>query len=281
MSVTSSTIAGQQGGQELDYVWRHTRRFVVHTSADTDDDYTVVVGGRSASPDALPALYAQHPTNTLANCKSVKATRRGESRTVWDVVAEYDSTVGDGTGNPENPELIPPEIQWSTVSRERVVEKDTAGDPVVNAAGDQFDEPVLADDHTLQLNVTVQRFLFDGGAISEFFMNRTNDATFYGGAPGTVKLSAVQAVAALSGTVLVWKITYEFHYKKDTWVKQILNRGLRHKVGGAGEPVANDPLVVRNLKENGDLLPDGDPLSPALLYIVYEEADFSTLGIGG
>lgn len=281
MSVTSSTIAGQQGGQELDYVWRHQRRFVVHTSADTDDDYTVVTGGRSASPDALPALYAQHPTNTLANCKSVKATRRGESRTVWDVVAEYDSTVGDGSGNPENPELIPPEIQWSTVSRERVVERDVAGDPVVNAAGDQFDEPVLADDNTLQLNITVQRFLFDGAAIDQFFMNHTNENTFYGGPPDTVKLSAVSAVAALSGTTLVWKITYEFHYKRETWAKKILNRGLRHKVGGAGEPVANSPLIVRNLKANGDLLPEGDPLEDPLEFIVYEAADFSTLGIGG
>lgn len=280
MSVTSCTLTGQDGGQQLDYVWNHTRHFLVHTSADTNDDYAVITGGRSASPDPLPEIYAEHPTNSLANCKSVVARRRGDSRTVWDVVAQYDSTVGDGGDTGGNPELIPPELQWSTVHRDRVVEKDIFGNPVVNKANDQFDEPVIADDNTLQLNVTVHRFLFDGGAINSFFMNRVNQNTFYGGAPATVKLSAVQAVPTLQGTTLVWKVTYEFHYRPETWVKQILNRGLRHKVAGAGEPVANDPLVVKNLKANGDLLPDGTPIEPPLLFLVYKEADFTTLGIG-
>lgn len=176
----------------------------------------------------------------------------------WIVTATY------GVWNPdktESPLDEPPDLSWSFASYNRLADRayDDEGNlavPIVNTAGDPFDPPTEIDDPRPVLTVVVNLPYPQGysPARAYAYRNAVNADEFFSVPPGYVK--AVPPVAQRlyhPECGFYWKVTYEFHFNPDGWLRTILNQGTR-QLNAAGDGYASI------LTETGQLATDPVPL---------------------
>lgn len=154
---------GQQrpASHEADGSRTYTREFFVQTSSDSDDGRTVL------SASGLPGIMAKHPSDTALCVKRTPRPVAGTAR-LWLVTCEYttklDKVVAETGGGPgsgqgdfskDNPLERPPEIEWDTVKYQVALDTDWDGKPIVTAADEPYDPPVVEDAGFLCLTVQV------------------------------------------------------------------------------------------------------------------------------
>ncbi|MHC4606719.1 MAG: hypothetical protein ACYTAF_07250 [Planctomycetota bacterium] len=237
MSVTSfkEIHNGRDGEDQLSsdgkQVSRYTRVFRAVTDNNFDNAASVL-----AYVDC-PRIGWVYPDDLRAFCQRVRPRNESFSKRVWIVTASY-STEREISANPLSD---PAEIDWSTAFHTRPATHQRAGpdagSAIVNAAFDPFDPAVEADDSRWGANVTknvpgvpswIGAYGRDGGAVN-------SDAFYLDGYPVGIRMAKISGI-----TISKWQerngipyrvLTMRIDLNEGTWVKQILNDGMRTRDG--------------------------------------------------
>ncbi|QDV23426.1 hypothetical protein [Aureliella helgolandensis] len=205
----------------------------------------------------------------------------GSSKLDWQVTVEF----GDpGLQRPDNPLAEPPTVEWGYEDRQFETVYDVNGDPILNAAGDRYDEIVYADDFRRKLTITRNEASFDR-TTADALGNRLNVAAWRGYAAKTVKLKPIIARDAYNAFIgQYWVVTYEFTFAPiaSDWKRPILEAGIYELVSSAKKRIIVDGKPAAwpvPLKANGEHLPAGGTPVYRLWELLYT-ADFDLLNLG-
>jgi hypothetical protein len=142
----------------------------------------------------------------------------------------------------EDPLAIPPIIRWSFASDSDVLESGCKpGDstvimPVLNSAGEPPDPPMMKEYRDLLLSITVNRDYFDP-LLAAKYIDSVNCDTFFGFAPGKVKLRRFDAEQLRAAGLIYYQHGYEFQIRTFAsdildigWNRRFLDQGYRELV---------------------------------------------------
>lgn len=179
----------------------------------------------------------------------------------------------------ENPLDKPLKISGSQSAKQVPVEFDQNGDPILNSAGDPFQEILFAEDFddTLQLTFNSATIPF---AASQAAKKTTNSAAILGLAVGTVRYAGMSFQPQDHETLGTYYTVTIGLALADDWKTRLLDQGFR-EVDADGELVpiqvggkdASQPLLLDGAGER--LASDGTPVT--LEKEIYGQADYLTL----
>lgn len=191
------------------------------------------------------------------------------------------------------PWYAPPTLQWSAEEIEIALTHDRTGQPILNKAGDPFDPPLTISETVPVATVTRIEKSFDPAWIT-YFKGAINDAQWYDWDAGSVLCQTISADRTHDADWgALWRVSYSFAFRppielppeapwedaklRAGWAVQVLNAGLRQKVGNDRKPILDDGAPVSSPVPLDD---DGKPLKPDdepkyLIFDVLPEADFS------
>lgn len=199
-------------GQDLDLNW------------DCLTDTATVDAG-----DVIAALFTEegiakgspHPTYAYARCTRITANCFEQHPFLWMVRAEFKEPRPQ-PGDPVNPEGGQPEPTdrdpWITggFRREEVFRGyDRAGDPFVNSAGDQFENPPALQDGIGTLTVTRYYDSINFTALAGYQNKRNNDE--WQGLPiDSLLVVGIQFAPHSERGWTGWKVVFNLEYKDET-----------------------------------------------------------------
>lgn len=279
-------IAPHEGESEGPDNSSETRRWRIDVSSKSDTVSTIIASG------VLPTKYDPLPDNIFLTLRRLSLRHHDSSPYSWIATGFYSSVPisqreQDKQSNP-NPLNRPATRRWSTTQYRVAVEKDTAGEAVVNSAGDYYDPPPEKDSSRWHVNITknvssVPPYIID-------YQDAINDEEIeIGGLTIPAKVAKIQAIEIsdlmTENNVTFYQFSYTIEFNKDTWVLSLLQQGLRQKKSGDatvripceddnGDPVTSPVLL------DADGYQLADPAVSNGVYVdhdVYEEKDFSVL----
>jgi hypothetical protein len=186
-----------------------------------------------------------------AFASDIKAVQQ-EDPFEWLVTVEYSNRTDQPQLGNENPTQRVPEVTWDTEQFQQAIDKDLAGKPLVNSAGEKFDPPVAVDDCRPLLKVLRYEEVFVP-AIAILYKDAVNSDNWNGFVPGQVKSKMPTAVRQYENGVFYYAVTYIFHIRPEGWLRLLLDVG-RNTL----DPITDDPVLITDKY--------GQPLSvPSLL----------------
>ena len=177
------------------------------------------------------------------------------------------STKFDNQQN-QNPLLRPVKVNLDFTVFRKVVTHDLNGYPITNSAGDPPSEPVEIDAvHPLlkfTRNEASQPF-----SLMLDYAQATNSDSFYGAAPGTVRVMIRCGDVQTENDVQFYQVEYTFEYRKEGWDPRFLNIGFNTYKNGKKVPIPGD---------TPRLLHDGNPNSqfPGRTTTIANDPEFIT-----
>ena len=238
---------GRDGGDELlsggQMVSRYTRVFRAITNSATDEASVILA---HASCPKVGSLYA---SDSLAYCQRVRPRNESFAKIVWIVTASY-STEREITENPLND---PADVDWDTAFYTRIATHHragpNAGNAIVNAAYDPFDPAVEADDSRWGANVIknvagvpswIGAYGRDGGAVNtDVFVVDGYTVGIRMAKISGIRISKWQERNGIRYRVLTMRIDID----EGTWIKQILNDGMRVRAGTKCKDADEQPVT--------------------------------------
>lgn len=197
----------------------------------------------------LPVRYEAHPEDPLSFAFKGSVAPDSNQPGFYIVTITYSNDYNQDVTQER------PEVSWEDEEYERVVDKDRNGDPILNAAGDRYEEPVIFTDSRPVLRHSRNEQFFD--QLQAYQYNRSvNSDTFYGAAPGTMRVK-ITAQQKWRDDVEYWRVTYLFRYNPDGWQPEVLEQGLYQKIdiGSPGTPVIAKMSCTVKGKSPGDSEP--------------------------
>jgi len=233
--------------------WTADREFQV-IQADTETDAlaaTLVSVGT-----VLPVMNDAHPASTFLLVDSVSVDQAVGFK-FWTVKVHYsipkDGQAHDGPGAQDNPLLEPPRIRWEFGASSEPIDRDINGNPIVNSAGDPFQQPVTRDFTTIFLVYTRNEPFFNvNTAIT--YSNKTNSGSIIIAgagqvAAGQMMCKSIAPASDYSATAQFVPVSYRFELRADGFKARMLDQGLR---AWYTNPTTSDvelaPLVTRKLQ---------------------------------
>ncbi|WP_165250203.1 hypothetical protein [Paludisphaera soli] len=295
---------GISGGWNLQAGRRFTVKLFVHADdRDTGPQALIEALGLNVG-DTYRYPLTRTATETNArlflqdiSLDGVEYLASGLRGTVSVAFGPYDPSKNEGPVGPDgyrDPFAAPPQVRGYGEAEEEAVLKDVVtGAPLLNSAGDPL-PGVMRPRSTHVVEVTrVERFhpLF---RITDY-KDHVNATAWMGWPSKSVLCMDIQPSRRWEPEVsgYVWDVTYKFGFRQDIlseeegepvlytgWKKQVLDAGLRQKVGGVRLPILDGHSPVSApvcLKPDGTKAgPDDDP---HYLYVdVYETAEFADFG---
>ncbi|HEV2294098.1 MAG TPA: hypothetical protein VGR35_09580 [Tepidisphaeraceae bacterium] len=237
-----------------DGVKTHQREWLV--TCDNGTDGTAVALTANDGTRRIPPENTLHPQDLSARLTSLEADPHQGSDRHFLVKGEY---TGTGLmGLPPNPLDRPPEISYSYTEFTKPYFMDRSKPdpkPVVNTAGDPFEQYLERDDGELVINITINEPTFDVLAMDELKHTKNEGICHIDGtsfAPGTLKVSApsaqriIENIEGEGGTIQRFKyyrVTYVVKARKKGWDDEVLSYGLSELV-----PDPKDPLKPKRLR---------------------------------
>lgn len=242
----------------LDY--ELTRVFRVLTDSAYDDTTVILAAG------VLPLVGAADTISPALTVRGYQFRQMEESPKLWLVSVQYSSKLTGG-GDPENPDNdVPPldrpvKITWSAQERQRVVERDVNGVPVLNSANDPFDDPLMADDQRLIATVTCNVLAVPSWILS-YRGSMNSDAIVVDGLPvpeecALFKFGSLSEPLTEQGQTYR-RFVYSLHLNEDTWWAVVVDRGWNELSPGAQGGKA--PMTVDGQIPDAPLLLNGNGL---------------------
>ena len=185
-------------------------------------------------------IYGSHPTCSTLFITDLEISLL-EPQTTYSVdnsaAALWEIAVKYGPWNPleyptnGNPISLPLKFRMDFTTREVAALVDVDGNPIVNAAGDPYDPPLMREivNCTLYVDRNENPSTINLNTLSEL-SNSLNAATWNGFPPQTVRLAPLKIPDikySQSTNTFYLPMTYQFDINIDTWVKQIVNAGFR------------------------------------------------------
>lgn len=277
MTVVSCQLRDVNASLVEDKSFRRTyvQEYIVTTDDPGDGPKTVLEGAEGSSPDALPILWSTYPqftgtgtggadTNVFLQNREVRRLDDG-TRTKWVVTCTWASPEpGDSGSEPpdENPLLRPVQysLEWSAFTK--VISKDIDGEPLLNSAGDLFENVEIDSADPVLVCVKNMFPLEDIIALAIAYRNAVNEEEFFGAPPRTCKMEAISSGPLMEENgYQYYQVTFRIQFKEETWDLFIVNRGtqayfyknehhedlgymtkMRVRVGGSGGYV-NRPIT--------------------------------------
>lgn len=238
-------------------------------------------------------LGAALPENSSAFIQSIRGETIAEQDKAWLVSLNYATSQAEN----DNPLLAPAEIEFGVVSYTARVERTVDNEPIVNSAGEPFDEPPEVEFNRPMVRITrnesYQSFLDRGVYLT--YQDVVNSDPFMFANPGEAKMASVSGrYFVFNGSKYV-AASYEIHFKQGGWKVRPLDQGysikedgFTRKTNGRWQRAARTIAITNGdgtsldkpklLNGNGGLLPDDG--SPVFLeFKVYQERPFSALGL--
>ena len=199
----------------------HTRRFVATTTA-SEGSYAVSVAS------GVPTLGSAHPEDAVSLCVDVDAKPIGGEPNAWIIVCKYTNDLPDDTIDDDDPISVRAKSAWGADEFSRFVSQDRDGNPILNTAGDRYEDPIEVVDSFPTLSIVKNSLSFS--ASNAFaYNNSTNSDTFKGAAPGTMRVR-ITAAEEWKGDSAYWVVNYLFRYNPNGWQPTVLEAGLYQKV---------------------------------------------------
>lgn len=218
------------------------------------------------------AIKAAHPDTNYLQVVSTSTTELAPSN-YYSVEVTYQTPTFNGTTG-ANPFQSPPVYEWAQITRTVQVEEDVTGNPIVNSAGDPFDQPPSITDRYWQLTVTRNEPYFNL-TTSVTYQNKVNSDTVYLQGVGAGKLTAGQMfcvsilpVGPIDLTDNFVSIAYTFWIRESGFQLRRLDLGYRQHLDSEDK---SKPIT----DENGD-----DITVPVLLDGSGAPYDETVVGVG-
>lgn len=288
--ITPIAERSSQWGARNDH--SYTLRWLVRTT-DPDDDGGVVL--RATGIPKIGASYATDSTIDLASvCISLSCEQVDRNPLIWEVTAEYgvpdqqDNESEDQTENPDTqpPELRPPEVNITGGEQDIPVQQIVAYDTIqrdteveVQASnGEKFEpEPTIMQSRpvirikTVVKNLKLRQLL-------ETYDNHVNESAWNDFPRETLLLKFSGAEPFYEDRKLYWTLSWELHYKQDTWALTLVNNGTYELIGGQPRLITDDlgNVGVRHLLDFNGVKSAGGQVY-RLTFYVYPTVDLSAL----
>lgn len=195
--------------------------------SDIADALTASAGGTT-----IPVIGAVFSGSTTIKCKKIGPVRKTDSRLIVDVQVEYDNVYSGGGGVivTTNPLDRPADIQFGFDVIERVKENDINGKPIVNAAMDKFDPPIVVEVYRMVVSIerNVSATTFDPGSVLNL-MNTTNSSA---GTLAGVSIGVGQALLKNYGASIAYESDTTYVRERldivlaDTHAVKVANMGM-------------------------------------------------------
>ena len=253
VSITAIAERSSQWGERNDH--SYTLRWIVKTN-DTNDDGGVIL--RATGIPRIGASYVTQSTIDLASvCTSLSCAQVDRSPFIWEVTAEYgvpdvqQDNQSDET--PDNPDTQPPEIRPPSIS----IKGGSADIPVQRVAaysdiqrttevevqasnGEKFEpEPTIETSRPVIAFSYVARYLFLRNLL-DGFDNHVNGSPWNNFPAETLLVKFSGAEPFYEDRKLYWKLSWELHYKQDTWALSMVNNGTYELIGGNPRLITDD-----------------------------------------
>lgn len=286
MSVVSvnQTWTGRSGDAAGIGSSRITRTWLAKTDNRFDTEIAVLNSG------LVPVAFVSTlPESPYFLCRNVRASQKSETPFAWDVEAEYsDEPLGkdekDRQQNP-NPLTRPPKISWDSQQYEKPIEKDTSDEAIMNSANDPFDPPPTMDDARWQISITSNVAVVPAFVLT--LNNKINSSVVnVDGISFAAKTLKVQGLRIseeqLENDVLFRVVTFQLHFRPETWVFKPLDAGFAELVSGEKREILLDdgtkPSAPWPLDGSGAKLASPTPATAVYLTKnIYAETDLSVL----
>lgn len=233
--------------------------------------------------DGLPRLNVSGSPSGVGRCRGIRANRRPERVTLWDVTAEFSSEVADaqsgGSNEPTstNPEEWIPIYETKFERLQEIVTKDFAGTAIANSAGQPFQTGM-----TRGRYIPVWEFfqLEPASIGDEFVLSRTevtNSATFRGRSDGTLLLVVLSSAIGYYYGEQRRLTRYSMKYNYAGWKHKRLDVGTVYLDSGVLKPYTDDGgnVILGALDGSGGKVTAGSP--PAVKeFDQFGELDFNT-----
>ena len=257
------------------------RSWNIETNSSTDDFSVVGVAS------CLPELGDAHPNDADLFCASISGEpfKQLDAGALWRVTAQYGPVTNGVT--PGSSIIYPSKQAMFTGSgafEDISIDFDSAGDPIVNKAGDPVRPRLIRKGISKTIEIEVNLATASAPAFASY-EGKVNNATFKGGAAGTVLCGPIcQSGPFYEQTVEYYTFRLVFLYAAETWNVRhgkILNEGFRQKLVDDSLEVikdsdGNDIQEPRLLDNDGAVLADGG--TPIWLeFEPYAEVDMSPL----
>lgn len=244
-----------------------------------DDTPSSTTRGTILTTAGLPKVNVDH-SDSGALCTAVNATRREDHPGYWDVSCEFETqTEAQDTGGNQNPTLWKPQLITVTFINKDVplTEDAVTTDPICNAAGERFSEPLIVQKQICSVPFTQ----YEDGSLTLLQImaknNKCNDGAFLGAADYTLLLHVKSAKKVRLGAFLVWEVNFEMLYDPDGWKKKVFNVGPNYYDSGELHPCMDSEgqfKIIGNLDSAGaQIFTDVETLE----FSPYPKVAFSTL----
>jgi hypothetical protein len=210
--------------------WTADREFQVvgATSELTALSATALYGGA-----AMPTINSEHSASSLLKCDSVAAEQTGFK--FWIVKAHYsipkDGQDHGGPGSQDDPLAVPPRIKWEFGSVSEPIDRDIDGNPIVNSAGDPFQQQPTRDFTTTFLHYTRNEPFFNVQT-ALLYRNKVNSAAMVIAGAGSItagqmKCCDISPSTDYTADAAFVPVTYKFELRADGFKTRILDQGMR------------------------------------------------------
>jgi len=207
--------------------------------------------------------------------KEVSLDRVPSSDDWWRYAVTFDNTVDPGQ-SAENPLERLAVDDWDFEQFERTADKNTDDEAILNSAGDPYDPPLTKDDSRPILIYTRNEASYPSAFVTH--QDTVNSDPFLIFDPYQAKVN-IKARKVFEGNYKYYAVSYIFHFRRDGWRRNILNRGVRFKITGSDTnsvPLPPDAPPIL-LDDDGTPLGENDPTYKE--HKIYDEVAFGPLNI--
>jgi hypothetical protein len=258
MAITQCRLIAIDAGYGIQGEAGVTLRYKVRTDAPlrgVADYNAMLLLSLTASPDPVPNKFAYIGNGAYVTRHHI-APQGDQSLTNF-VITVTGGQLPPGT----SPEFNTPDqvenplkrkvIFWiERMSETELVEKDNDGEPIVNSAGQPFDEPYQRE-RWLPVLVAQKNYatLSAIETLNRTYENAINSTTFRGNAAKTVLFTGIETgPPTFENGITFYVGQSRFIIRKDTWPIKIVNRGYKHFTD---ELEPDDRVLVNATDENG------------------------------
>lgn len=252
MIVHFQEINRRSGSIDLDSNLKYRRTFQVLT--DNPQDGPSVVLDHPFIPE-LGDQYEVVDTSTgvpvsvvdnEAYVSAIEVDQDDDNFQNWTITVDYEGV--------EDPLSIPADVDFDPVPFQKALVDDVNDEPVVNTAGDPFENGVTVDRHRFRLTIVKNVLDFDHVEALDY-MDSLNQEPFLGHPPGTCKLVLGAKRERRKGLAdFYWRRKAVIDIDTAGWKVKLRNAGYRSRLVSEGKPV---PIV--------DLITGAKPSTPVLL----------------
>lgn len=245
----------------------HELTYRIFTDEVTPFGSTVESQAHSVGPDPLPRLYQFFGSTEYGGWWVTRIRMRSLDNCVWVATVnlgplpDNESPDDQGVTNPLNRAVR----YWTENSSELVpITKDKDGHPIRNAAGDEFLDPLMKEQHVpilvAQKNLAATS-LTQIIAWNLSYQNSVNDKIFKAAAAGKVAFVPIESGQVLNENgVSYYAAEFRFAFKEEGWTESVVNQGYQHYEQRDIDP--ENEKKIRAVDDNGD--PTVDPVLLAI-----------------